>query len=237
VSHELKTPLTCLHGYMQLLAQRFMDLDPRQASVEDLTRDVHMARMAVDYAARSVDRITRMVEDLLDAARIREGHLEFKPRPCDLAAIVEQAVEEQRMQAPDRIIRLELPAAQGAPIPIMADALRIGQVVFNFLTNALKYSPEPKPVTVRLKAAGRSVRVFVHDEGDGIALADQARIWDRYQHAIGVTVHSGSGVSLGLGLYISKTIVERHHGRVGVSSTPGQGSTFWFALPLAKPAA
>lgn len=232
VIHELRTPLTCLQGFVQLLAERFNHWEPIENSVEDLARDVALARTAVTYATHSVGRITQLVNDLLDDERIRDGHLDLHLLPCDLGAIVEQAIKEQRVLAPNRVICLEPPVSRA--VPILADALCIQQVVTNFLTNALKYSQENRPVTVRLEVAGGTARVFVHDEGAGVPHSDQARIWERFHTAAGVTVQSGSGVSLGLGLCISKNIVERHHGQVGVISESGHGATFWFALPLAE---
>ena len=232
ISHELRTPLTSLQGYIQLLAQRFNAWDPKVDSVEDLASNVAKARTVIAYSANSVSRMTQLVNDLLDDARIREGRLAFHLQPCDLSVIIRQAVEEQRVLAASRAIRLELPAAQSAPI--IADALRIGQVVTNYLTNALKYSKEQQPVEVRLEVEGDSARVYVHDDGVGIPHAEQQRVWERFHRAADVTVQSGSSVSLGLGLHISKNIVERHHGQVGVISAPDQGTTFWFALPLAK---
>lgn len=233
ISHELRTPLTSLQGYMQLLAQRFNAWQPKADSVDDLASNVAKARTVIAYSANSISRMIQLVSDLLDDARIREGRLAFHLQPCDLSAIIRQAVDEQRVLAASRLIRLEPPAAQSAPI--IADALRIGQVVTNYLTNALKYSKEHQPVEVRLKVAGDSARVYVHDDGVGIPHADQQWVWERFHKAADVTVQSESSVSLGLGLYISKNIVERHLGQVGVISAPGQGTTFWFALPLAQP--
>src|SRR5258706_3341586 len=232
ISHELRTPLTSLQGYMQLLAQRFNAWDPKVDSVEDLASNVAKARTVIAYSANSVSRMTQLVNDLLDDARISEGRLAFYLQPCDLSVIIRQAVEEQRVLAASRAIRLELPVAQSAPI--IADALRIGQVVTNYLTNALKYSKEHQPVEVRLEGEGDSARGYVHDDGVGIPYADQQRVWERFHKAADITVQSGSSVSLGLGFHINKNIVERHCGHAGVSSEPGQGTTFWFALPLAK---
>src|SRR5262249_48842687 len=155
--------------------------------------------------------------------------------PCDLGAIVCAAVEAQRALEPDRVIHLRA-LADGA-IPVTADADRIAQVVANYLTNALKYSKEDRPVEARVevvKGAGEGAvaRVAVCDAGPGLASDDQARVWERFPHIAGVAVQSGSGVSLGIGLHISKHIVEAHHGHVGVESAVGEGSTFWFTLPL-----
>ncbi len=115
---------------------------------------------------------------------------------------------------------------------VHADAGRIEQVVTNFLTNALKYSPTDHPVEVGVEAEPRQTRVWVRDQGPGLPPQEQEHIWERFHRAKGVVVQSGTGVGLGLGLYISRIIVERHRGQIGVDSTPGQGATFWFTLPL-----
>jgi signal transduction histidine kinase len=107
-------------------------------------------------------------------------------------------------------------------------------VLTNYLTNALKYSLEECPVDVMLEVVGSSIaRVSVRDQGPGIPAEEQAHIWEIFHRVPGVEVLTGSGVGLGLGLYISRTIIERHGGQVGVESTVGLGSTFWFTLPLA----
>jgi signal transduction histidine kinase len=147
---------------------------------------------------------------------------------------------------------------QHVPILVLADSDRIAQVVINYLTNALKYSAVGRPVTVRLEVVAGArerangdmrgseardggeeerhlARVSVQDEGIGVPLAEQLQIWERFHTVEGNTVQNGSGTSLGLGLHICKTIIEEHHGQVGVQSVPGQGSTFWFTLPLAAP--
>jgi signal transduction histidine kinase len=105
--------------------------------------------------------------------------------------------------------------------------------VTNYLTNALKYSPTEQPVVVGLDVAGQEARVWVRDQGPGLPPEEQARIWERFHRVKGIEVQSGTGVGLGLGLHICQTIIERHQGQVGVESSPGQGSTFWFTLPLA----
>jgi signal transduction histidine kinase len=114
---------------------------------------------------------------------------------------------------------------------VYADADRIGQVVTNYLTNALKYSAGDQPVEVRLEQEEQAVRVLVRDRGPGLTAAQQAWIWERFHRVEGMKVQSGSSEGLGLGLYISRMIIARHGGHVGVDSHPGEGSTFWFALP------
>ena len=106
----------------------------------------------------------------------------------------------------------------------MADAERLGQVVTNFLTNALKYSREAAPVAVGVQMENQQGRVWVRDQGPGMGPLKQEQIWERFHRVPGIEIQSGSGIGLGLGLYISKTIIEHHHGQVGVESTPGQGA-------------
>ncbi|MBF6591015.1 MAG: ATP-binding protein, partial [Ktedonobacterales bacterium] len=128
-----------------------------------------------------------------------------------------------------RVLALEAPAT---PVPVVVDADRIGQVVTNYLTNALKYSDADRPVSVSLERVGPLARVRVRDEGPGLSAEQCARLWERGYRAPGIEVRSGTGVGLGLGLYISRAIIERHGGQVGVESAPGHGSTFWLTLPL-----
>jgi signal transduction histidine kinase len=139
-------------------------------------------------------------------------------------------VDGQREAEPQRSIRFQHP--HNGSVLVYVDAGRIEQVVTNFLTNALKYSPADRPVEVRVEVEPHQARVWVRDQGPGLPPEEQERIWERFHRAQGVEVQSGTGVGLGLGLYISRMIVERHQGQVGVESTPGQGATFWFTLPL-----
>ncbi len=240
LSHELRTPLTSLQGYIQLMARRFNARRPHEQEekgAERLAHDVALARTLLAYAEVSLQRLTRLADDLVDDARIREGRLTLRLAACELGAIVGASVEEQRALEANRTIRLELPTAQ--PVPVIADAERVAQVVTNYLTNALKYSKADRPIVVRLQVerevTGDLARVSVRDEGLGLPLSDQAHLFDRFPRIEGTAVQSGSGVSLGLGLHICKAIIEAHGGQVGVESAVGEGSTFWFTLPLAGP--
>jgi signal transduction histidine kinase len=118
-------------------------------------------------------------------------------------------------------------------VPVVADAVRITQVITNYLNNALKYSPTDRPVDVSLRVARKTARVSVRDQGPGLSVAEQKSIWERFYQVDRIKAQSGSAGGLGLGLHICKTIIEQHQGQVGVESTPGEGSTFWFTLPLA----
>jgi signal transduction histidine kinase len=233
VSHELRTPLTILKGYLELLARRFSAWRPTDREAGELARNIATARTAIQYSEESVRRIVQLVDELLDDTRIRDGRFVLHREPCDLGVIVRKAVEEQQALAPERTIRLETPTS--TPVPVVADARRIAQVVTNYLTNALKYSKEDQPVAVRLEVTGDQARVSVRDEGIGVPAAEQARVWERFHVVEGNKVQSGSGVSLGIGLHISRSIIAGHQGQVGVQSVPSHGATFWFTLPLAPP--
>ncbi len=133
--------------------------------------------------------------------------------------------------APTRLIHLELPAEE---VRVLVDAGSIGQVVTNYLSNAIKYSASDQPVDVTLRVEEHTARVSVHDEGHGLSHSEQERVWERFYRVPGIEVQSGSREGLGLGLHISRTIIERHQGQVGIQSIPGHGSTFWFTVPLAE---
>jgi signal transduction histidine kinase len=233
LSHELKTPLTSLRGNLQLMARRLqkMRADDAQRS-DDLGRALAMVQAVSERLEHSFHRLGRLVDDLLDDARIHEGRLVLRPVPIDLRASVARAVEEQRFLAGARSIQIELPG-DAHPVLVSADAARIEQVVTNYLTNALKYSREDCPVTVHLEVNGEVACVSVRDAGIGVPPSEQAYIWDRFHRAAGSTIQSGSDVGVGIGLHICKSIVQDHGGQVGVASEVGKGSTFWFALPLA----
>ncbi len=219
-SHELRTPVTVIKANIQILARRAAG----SANQTD-------ARL-LERTERQVGRLARLVDDLVDVSRIHAGRLELREEPCDLAAVVAEAVEEQRLAHPDRRISLDVPDAR--PVPVYGDPDRLGQVVTNYLTNALKYSPEIEPISVRLRVDGSRAHVEVCDRGPGLSEEARRQVWDLFYRAPGVQVLSGSGVGLGLGLHISRVLVERHGGEVGVESATGRGACFWFAMPLRR---
>ncbi len=239
-AHELRNPVTSSRLGVQLAARR---LDPL---VSQLAAQAHDGLLASQFgtvrdllarAEANLERLVRLLGDLLDVSRLHTGtgQLALHPTRVDLRTIVRMAVDEQRQLAPARRMRLHLPARQA--LPVWADADRIHQVVTNYLTNALKYAPADRPVDVRVQVQVRTrwARVSVRDQGPGLPAEEQERIWEPFHQAAGIPVVSGTlhaaAQSLGLGLYMCRTIIEQHQGRVGVHSTPGQGATFWFALP------
>jgi signal transduction histidine kinase len=229
--HELRTPLTSLKMALQLSERRLQRLAKRdEISATELRDQIASIAELLDTAEHQVDAQNRLVGDLLDVTRVRTGKLEFHVERCDLAAIVRDATTAQRLAWPGRLIELDAPDGE---VPVSADAQRIEQVVTNYLTNALKYSPGDAPVAVSLRVRERQARVAVRDHGAGLTREQQQHVWERFHRVPGVKQQSGSGAGLGLGLYICRGIIDRHGGRVGLESAPGKGSTFDFTLPLA----
>jgi PAS domain S-box-containing protein len=235
-AHDLRTPLTTTVGFIDL-ADRQSERLAAAARKEypALARQIATVRDRLENADQSAARLARLLTLLFDTATIRTDGLELHRAPLDLAALVRQQVEALRVATPSRAIRLHMPM-NSAPFPVKADADRIGQVVVNYVTNALKYSPPDQPVDVSVAARGSRARVAVCDRGRGIPAAERARVWELFHRVPGATAQDRTqGGSLGLGLHISKAIVTAHGGRVGVKSVVGEGSTFWFTLPLSAP--
>ncbi|HEX8983138.1 MAG TPA: GAF domain-containing protein [Ktedonobacterales bacterium] len=222
-AHELRTPITVIKANLQMVRRRSAQANPAGASSG--RNDELLIR-----TERSLTRLTRLVDDLLDVSRVRAGKLEMRIEPVDLGDVLTDTVEEQRLATNDRVIELDA-SARGHAL-VMADPERIGQVITNYLTNALKYSNAKAPVRVWLEVDGQNARVSVEDQGPGISPAEQEQVWELFHRSANIEVLSGSGVGLGLGLHLCKTIVERHGGEVGLKSELGKGSTFWFTLPL-----
>jgi signal transduction histidine kinase len=229
VSHELRTPLTTLQANIQLLARRLDALARPRGNLEDDTRAVVLLRALVERCEQSLRRLGRLIGDILDTAHIQHVRLEFRMASCDLDMLVRQMVQDQALLNPTRQIQW---MATACTVPVLADAGRIEQVLTNYLSNALKFSHEGQAVEVRLETADGLARVSVHDEGIEVPLEEQAHLFERFHQAEAPAWQSGSQIGLGMRLYISKTIVLRHRGQVGIESTPGHGSTFWFTLPL-----
>jgi signal transduction histidine kinase len=234
VAHELKTPLTSLIGNVHLMARRLDTLLTLVRSHEMYTDAASTLYTLIHWSERSLDRMRRLVEDVLDETRVREGRLTLRLGVCDLVSVVDEAVTEQLALNPERTIRV-LP--ETSPIPVLADAGRIEQVVTNYVSNALKFSRPGQPVDVRVQRDNSGARVSVHDDGAGVPMEDQLRVWERFYQAERVDVQSGSQVGFGIGLYVSRAIIEEHHGQVGIESAPGRGTTVWFKLPLMSPPA
>jgi PAS domain S-box-containing protein len=214
-SHELKSPLTSAKAYVQLLKQ----LERQKRSGESVSL---LAK--VDEQIKKLD---KLITELFDVAQIEAGKTHLEMAEFDLRELIESVAEEVQLSANShRIVKQvdQLPLIQG-------DRDRIGQVVNNYLTNAIKYSPEASRIIIKAQAKKGRVRVLVQDFGPGIAKEEQRQIFKKYYRSNGGAQKYVKG--LGLGLYISSEIIARHRGEVLVKSEPGKGSTFGFWLPAA----
>lgn len=229
-SHELWNPLSAIKASIQLAASQVERAMPGVAD-ENLQRTCARALAILGRAERQSGLLNRLVGDLLEMSRINLGKLTLNLAVCDIVEVAHEAVRGVRLAWPGRKITLE---ATTPSLPAIADRDRVAQVLTNYLTNALKYSLETCSAQVVVAREGEQTRVSVRDHGPGLPPEEQEAIWLRFHRAPGVDVLSGSGVGLGLGLNISKNIVEAHGGAVGVESVLGEGSTFWFTLPLVE---
>jgi signal transduction histidine kinase len=235
-SHDLRSPVTTTLGFIEVAAKRCQRLAvTARGEKSDLTRQMDNVQDSLDAALQSAERLSRLVTLLFDVSQVRAGKLELHPAGCDLAALVEDEVVAVRMAAPERTIRLDV--SDDEPALVTADADRIGQVITNYLTNALKYSPATEPVDVRVTLAGDRARVAVADHGPGLPADELEHVWEPFRRLSSVAAQSNASGGLGMGLHICKTLVELHGGQVGVESEMGRGSTFWFTLPRSRPTA
>ncbi|GHO85171.1 PAS domain-containing sensor histidine kinase [Dictyobacter formicarum] len=226
-SHELRTPLATIRSGLQLTRRKIGHLQAEIPGV-DLLQQIDEV---LDRGERQVAVESRLISDLLDVSRIQEDRLELQSKLCNLLDVVRNVVADLRTSNPLRTIQIIEPANEDM-IPVAADVERIGQVLTNYLNNAIKYSPVDKAIKVCFELDERVIRVSICDEGPGLAQEVQPKVWARFYQVPDRIVYSGSS-GLGLGLYICQKIIRQHNGQVGVTSCPGQGATFWFTLPLA----
>ena len=233
VSHELRTPMTTIKGNIQLAKMRLQfamrGLAAENAGLFHILEEVYTM---LERAERQANTQNRLIKDLVDSSRIQSGRLDLQEEYADLRAITHETMEDLQSSFSQRVIHVSVPA--GESIPVFADAERIGEVINNYVTNALKYSPEDRPIEVRLEQKGDKALFSVQDTGPGLSPSEQAHIWDKFQRVEGIKRQRGFAVGMGLGLYICRAIIEQHRGEVGVESVKGEGSTFWFTLPLIK---
>lgn len=213
-SHELKTPLTSLKVYAEVLLKQFMKQDPKTAN--------YLQKMDDQIA-----NMTNLIKDLLDVSRIQLGKLTFHFERIQMKDLVKDIITNYQPTITHKI-SLEGTISQ----LIIADRERIGQVILNLLTNAVKYSPDANNVIVKLSQNQDAVTVNVQDFGIGIDKKNAQKIFERF-YQVGNKKRTNLG--LGMGLYISKEIIERHGGTIAVSSTKGKGSTFMVTLPIHPP--
>jgi signal transduction histidine kinase len=209
-AHEIKNALGPLGMTLQLAERRLLSGQP--IPPEDLA-----------FARAQLRRLGALVNDLLDVTQLGVAELPIRPTPGDLTAFAREAADIFRRGCA-REITAKIPEG---PISVAFDADRMMQVVLNLLDNAAKYSAPPAPITLTVACTRDGARLEVRDGGPGLGPEDQSAIFQRFVRARAV----GDGTrGLGLGLYLCREIVERHGGRIGVDSAPGQGATFWLEL-------
>ncbi|MBO0789703.1 MAG: PAS domain S-box protein [Ktedonobacteraceae bacterium] len=228
VTHELRTPLTGILGFLDL-ARLLAHQLPRGTSSESDTLLEKMEIM-LRRAEEEADRETRLIEELLDVARMERQTFTLVPARHNLVTIIQEVVSAQQQATHTRRLILQPPPQ--AVVSVLVDRDRIGQVLNNYLTNALKYSSPDQKVVVGLEVERSTARVFVRDQGPGLTEQQQQQVWEQFYRADNSVPPGTDNAGLGLGLFIARLIVEQHQGQVGVQSRPGAGSTFWFSLPL-----
>ena len=220
VSHELRTPLTSIKGFLKLtLVEELGPLTPQQ-------------RECLNVADEEADRLTHLINDLLDISRIEAGRLQFTWEQVDPAELITQVLQLLQPQADERGLTMRDEAPPGLPT-VRADRQRLFQVLTNLVENAIKFTPRGGQVRVGAAVEGETLAVWVSDTGVGIPPHALPRLFERFYQVEGDggrRAHSGSG----LGLAIAKQLVELHGGHIGVSSRPGAGTTFRFTLPLGR---
>jgi signal transduction histidine kinase/PAS domain-containing protein len=226
-SHELRTPITSAKASVQIVTRQLRRIVLANDATKLTQSSLQAAIQRLERADISMDRLTRLVSDLLDVTRLQKGKIELRRENADLGTLVQDIIDEQQAIWPNREIRARIPLQR---VDVLVDIDRIEQVITNFLSNALKYAPAECPITVNLDVMPGHIRVSIRDEGPGLTLEQQQHVWERFYRVSGIEQQQGSGIGLGIGLYISRAIVEQHDGLVGITSEPGKGSTFWFEL-------
>jgi signal transduction histidine kinase len=211
VSHELRSPLTSVKGYTSLLLNRWDRLKDEQK------------KMMLEQVHHDADRVTRLITELLDISRLETGRLVLRRQLVDLPELVAQVVEKLTLTYPDLECAVSFP--DGFP-RVYADPDKLEQVLTNLVENAAKYA-SPAGMAVQGSCEDSSVSIAVSDRGEGIPAADLARVFRKFFRR-----DHGKPSGTGLGLWISRGLVEAHGGRLTASSSLGEGSTFAFTLPL-----
>jgi PAS domain S-box-containing protein len=212
VSHELRTPLTLIHGFAELLVLRDMPAERQRSSAVEI----------LDASRR----LARLIDDLLSVSRMESGRLVLDPRPLDLATVVERILSPFRAMAAKHTLRTKLPA--NLPV-VWGDPDKVEQILTNLVGNAIKYSPGGGEVLVTVDVDGDTVQVSVRDQGIGMSPRDMGQLFEKFYRVDREEVRRAGGT--GLGLYITKRLVEMHGGRLWAESWPGVGSVFRFTLP------
>jgi two-component system sensor histidine kinase VicK len=214
VSHELKTPLTSLNAYVQML------------HAKAVKNDDNFTAGALDKVAIQVRKMSAMINGFLNISRLESGKIMINKREFNLRDLINDMINETELT----VSRHEVKFQSGDSVIINADYDKIGSVITNLISNAIKYSPQGKIVEVECKVSGKQAIVSVKDEGMGVKPADLEKIFDRYYRV--ETNHTQHISGFGIGLYLSAEIINRHHGKIWAESEVNKGSAFYFSLPL-----
>ena len=218
VSHEIRTPLTSVKGALELLSDdRYFQNNDQQAKL-------------LTIAHANAERLLLLINDILDFSKLESASLPMTIERQRLEPVVQQAAHNLRMLIEERRIQLDLDLP-GDLADALLDPHRIAQVITNLLSNAVKFSPPGERIRIRAIQRPGDIRIEVSDHGDGISVADLPKLFRKFQQIDSGSTRKVGGT--GLGLVISKGIVEQHGGHIGVESELGRGSTFWFTLPVA----
>lgn len=214
VSHELKTPLTSLTAYVQML------LNKAKTNGDTFTAG------ALNKANTQVKKMSTLINGFLNISRLESGKILITKQTFELGELINEMIDETQIIASAHLITLSACDS----LKVFADRDKIGSVISNLLSNAVKYSPKGKHIDVQCKKIDGDVQLSVRDEGMGIKPHDLDKLFDRYYRV--ETKHTAHISGFGIGLYLSAEIIKRHNGKIGVESESGKGSTFWFTLPL-----
>ncbi|MDP2660310.1 MAG: ATP-binding protein [Dehalococcoidia bacterium] len=220
ISHELQTPIAIIEGYAGILSEEGLDL-PRAQMREKLQAIKEESRL-----------LSQMVENLLYASRIQAGGLELRREPVDLPSLIRRVVQRMGQISKKHVISAEMPTSFPT---VIADYERVQEVITNLIDNAMKYSPKGGAIRVEGEVRSNEVVISVVDSGQGIPQGDREKVFDRFFRREGGVARVAKGT--GLGLFICKSIVEAHGGRIWVDSPSGGGSRFRLTLPRLEPAA
>ncbi|MCY1523777.1 Sensor histidine kinase RcsC [compost metagenome] len=212
-SHELKTPLTSVKGYLQLLERSIYKSDTETVAK-------HLAK-----AQLQLDKLNALIADLLDISKIESGKLKFNCQFFSIDCLLDNLIEVMHQAHSDFTFIKDGQAGQ----LIYADEMRLEQVIVNFLTNAVKYSPGTSEIKIKVQAEDGQLHISVKDQGIGMLPEQLTHVFDKFYR---VEETSQRFQGLGIGLYISSEIIKRHGGKIGVSSTYGSGSEFYFSIPF-----
>ena len=219
-AHELRTPLTPIYGYVEMLLQ------------EDMGSLTNKQRESLEMVSKNVSRLVTITDHLLDVSRIEAGRIELVLRPTDLWGLVNKVAAEFQPQLDTQSQKLSLSAAPLLPLAL-CDEARAAQIVGNLVSNASKYSPPESEITLRVAPAQEEgfLQVSVIDRGGGISAQDQEGLFSQFFRTASARLSGVRGA--GLGLYITRSLVELHGGCIWLDSEPGQGSSFHVTFPIA----